>query len=160
MKHSPFYGKYRGVVTDNKDPRKLGRIKATVPDVLGDLESGWATPCVPYAGPNVGLFLLPPIGAAVWIEFEHGQTDFPVWSGCFWADGESPSVTPDMKVLKTDQGTVTLNDQSGSSGITIETNSGLKIVMDSNGIEISNGAQKIMITSGSVSINDGALEIT
>jgi uncharacterized protein involved in type VI secretion and phage assembly len=161
MKHPPFFGKYRGVVSDNKDPKKLGRIKAIVQDVLGNKESGWAMPCVPYAGDGVGLFLLPPVGTAVWIEFEHGKTEFPVWSGCFWAEKDNlPAVIPEMKVLKTDQGTVTLNDQPGSGGITIETKGGLKIIMDSKGIEISNGAQKLMISSASVSINDGALEIT
>ena len=45
-----FYGKYRGVVTDNQDPLMIGRIRAKVPDVMGDLESGWATPCAPFGG--------------------------------------------------------------------------------------------------------------
>ena len=51
-----FYGKYRGTVADNRDPSNLGRIKAHVPEVLGDVETGWALPCAPYAGDGEGLF--------------------------------------------------------------------------------------------------------
>ena len=157
----PFYGKFRGVVSDNGDPNNLGRIRAKVPDVYGDEESGWAIPSVPYAGKSVGLFLIPPTNALVWIEFEHGDPDYPIWSGCFWADGEVP-VSPasaDKKVLKTGAGTITLDDTQGSTSITIETTNNLKLKMDQQGIEISNGSQKIMISSSSVSVDDGALEV-
>lgn len=157
----PFYGKFRGVVSDNGDPNNLGRIRAKVPDVLGDEESGWAMPSVPYAGKSVGLFLIPPTNALVWIEFEHGDPDYPIWSGCFWADNEVP-VSPasaDKKVLKTGAGTITLDDTQGSTSITIETTNSLKLKMDQQGIEISNGSQKIMISSSSVSVDDGALEV-
>jgi uncharacterized protein involved in type VI secretion and phage assembly len=156
-----FYGKFRGVVSDNGDPSNLGRIKAKVPDVYGEEESGWAMPAVPYAGNSVGLFLIPPTNALVWIEFEHGDPDYPIWSGCFWADNEVP-VSPasaDKKVLKTGAGTITLDDTEGSTSITIETTNSLKLKMDQQGIEISNGSQKIMISSSSVSVDDGALEV-
>src|SRR5439155_22861731 len=109
-----------------------GRIQAKVPDVLGDNTSTWALPALPYAGKNVGLFLVPPTDALVWIEFEQGDPDYPIWSGCFWAEGEAPAspAVAEMKVLKTDGGTITMNDQQGDAGITIETTSGLKIVMN------------------------------
>jgi len=158
----PFFGKYRGVVSDNSDPNNLGRVRARVPDVLGEEESGWAMPAVPYAGRSVGLFLIPPTDASVWIEFEHGDPDYPIWTGCFWGENEVP-VSPasaDKKVLKTGAGTITLDDTSGSNSITIETTSNLKIKMDQQGIEISNGSQKIMVSSSSVSVDDGALEVT
>jgi uncharacterized protein involved in type VI secretion and phage assembly len=158
-----FYGKYRGVITDNKDPWMMGRVRAKVPDVLGNNDSGWAMPCVPYAGKNVGLFLTPPINASVWIEFEHGDPDHPVWTGCFWAKGETPANTAsaDMKVLKTDSCTITLNDTSGNQGVTIETTAGMKIKLDQSGIEINDGqGGKIKLSATQVSVNDGALEIT
>jgi uncharacterized protein involved in type VI secretion and phage assembly len=159
----PFYGKYRGVVSDNRDPLMLGRVRAKVQDVLGDNESGWALPALPYAGKNVGLFLIPPTNASVWIEFEHGDPDYPIWTGCFWAQGELPA-TPavaEMKVLKTDTATVTLNDLPGAGGITIETTTGMKIVINVTGIEITNGqGGSIKLTGPQVSVNNGALEVT
>ena len=158
-----YYGKYRGVVTDNRDPQSKGRLKARVPDVKGDHETTWALPCVPYAGDNVGWFMMPSIGALAWIEFENGHWDRPIWSGCFWDDGQVPAspASPEMKVLKTDSATITINDQQGSSSVTIETTDGLKIVMDSNGIEINNGqSATIKLSGSSVKLNDDALEVT
>jgi uncharacterized protein involved in type VI secretion and phage assembly len=159
----PFYGKYRGVVTDNKDPLFLGRIRAKVQDVLGPNESGWAMPSLPYAGKGVGLFLVPPVNASVWIEFEHGDPDYPVWSGCFWSQGELP-VTPavaEKKVLKTDIGTITMDDTPGAGGITIETQTGMKILMNTQGIEINDGqGGSITLKATQVSVNNGALEVT
>jgi uncharacterized protein involved in type VI secretion and phage assembly len=158
----PFYGKFRGVVTDNRDPLMLGRVRARVQDVLGDNDSGWALPSLPYAGNGVGLFLIPPVDASVWIEFEHGDPDYPIWTGCFWSQGELPA-TPavaEMKVLKTDAGTITINDLPGVGGITIETNAGMKIVINMQGIEINDGiGGKIKLVGPQVSINDGALEV-
>ncbi len=157
-----FHGKYRGVVDDNRDPLMLGRIRAKVQDVYGDQVSGWAMPCVPYAGNGVGLFLIPPTGASVWIEFENGNPDYPIWTGCFWGTGEVPA-TPgaaEMKVLKTDVGTITLNDTPGAGGITIETTAGMKVVINAQGIEINNGqGGSIKLTGPQVSVNDGALEV-
>jgi uncharacterized protein involved in type VI secretion and phage assembly len=156
----PFYGKYRGIVSDNDDPNGLGRIRFKAQDVLGDQESGWALPALPYAGNNVGLYLIPPVNAFVWVEFEHGDPDYPIWTGCFWGSQDTvPGSGPDTKVLKTDIATITINDASSDSSITIETTSGLKIVMDTNGIELSNGDNKVTLSSASVSINDGALEV-
>lgn len=135
-----FYGKYRGVVTDNQDTQNLGRIKANVPEVLGDVECGWALPCVPYAGNGIGTYTVPPTGSGVWIEFEAGDVSRPIWSGCWWADDELPqnesgtSATPPMKIIRTEQGlmvtlddnsqTITLSDQNGSNILTIKVQEG------------------------------------
>lgn len=157
-----FLGKFRGVVSDNDDPKGIGRIRARVPDVYGSEESGWAMPCVPYAGDGVGLYLIPPTGASVWIEFEHGDPDYPIWSGCFWGAGQLPAspAAADTKVLKTGVGTITINDAAGSGGITIETTDGMKITMSSSGIEIDGGMGEISISGTKVSLNNGALEVT
>jgi uncharacterized protein involved in type VI secretion and phage assembly len=158
-----FFGKYRGVVDDNRDPLMLGRIRAKVQDVYGEQVSGWAMPCVPYAGSGVGLFLIPPTDASVWIEFEHGNPDYPIWSGCFWGVGELPA-TPavaEKKILKSDVGSITLDDTPGAGGITIETTAGMKIVINAQGIEINNGQSGAIKLSGpQVSVNNGALEVT
>ena len=161
----PFYGKYRGVVTDTDDKLKLGRLRAIVPDVTGEHESGWALPCVPYAGDKFGAFALPKKGSNVWIEFEHGDPDFPIWTGCFWGStSELPkdvSSDPENKrVFETPGGHRIVFDDAQNGGITLETSGGQKIVVDGNGILIDDGNRgKIKIGSGKVSVNDDALEV-
>jgi uncharacterized protein involved in type VI secretion and phage assembly len=140
-----FYGKFRGVVTDVHDPLMTNRIRARVPDVLGNDESGWALPALPFGGRGMGLFALPSVGAGVWIEFERGDPNFPVWSGSWW--GSAAEVPPAMlappyqkTMIKTAAGhTITLDDTPGTGGITLETATGQKIVLNARGIEISNG---------------------
>jgi uncharacterized protein involved in type VI secretion and phage assembly len=162
-----FYGKYRGKVTDIDDPLFMGRIRAKVPDVLGDDESGWALPCAPFGGANMGMFVLPTVDASVWIEFEHGDPDYPIWTGCFWAsatDRPSDLMSPPYKkvLLQTDGGNkVTLDDTPGMGGITLETSGGQKITMTSISIEIDNGqgATLKLGPGGMVAINDDALKV-
>jgi uncharacterized protein involved in type VI secretion and phage assembly len=159
----PYFGKYRGKVENNVDPNQLGRIQVSVPSVLGDGQSSWAMPCTPYGGSSVGWYAIPPVGANIWVEFEEGNTDYPIWSGCFWGSGECPAspAAADMKVLKTDTATITINDLSGASGIKIETTSGMKIEISATGIEISNGqGASIKLDGPKVSLNDQALEVT
>jgi hypothetical protein len=131
-----FFGKYRGVVTSNTDPLNLARVTATVPSVLDDLETGWALPCVPYAGDGSGFHAIPPVGAGVWIEFEGGDVDYPIWTGGWWGDGQVPSdqdgnvAGPPLKILRSEQGlmvaldddgqTVTLSDSGGDNIVTIK----------------------------------------
>lgn len=163
---SSFYGKYRGIVTDIQDPLLTGRIRARVPDVMGEEESGWALPCAPFGGSSMGFFALPNVGAGVWVEFEHGDPDYPIWTGCWWgAASEIPPILlapPYKKLLvKTDGGqTILLDDTPGVGGITLETSGGQKLVMNSMGIEITNGqGASIKLTGPQVSINNGALEV-
>ena len=163
MSGPPFFGKFRATVSDNRDPLMKGRLRVKAPDVYGENESGWALPALPYTGKNVGLFLIPPTNASVWVEFEHGDPDYPIWAGGFWADGELPAspAVADKKVLKTDSATITLDDTPGAGGITIETQSGMKIKIDTTGIEISNGSgAEIKLNGPKVSVNSGALEVT
>jgi uncharacterized protein involved in type VI secretion and phage assembly len=167
MSPATFYGKYRGVVTDNRDPLMIGRVRATVPDVMGDEESGWAMPCAPFGGDGMGLFVLPSVGAGVWVEFEHGSPELPIWSGCWWGSAaEMPPLLltpPYAKVLLASEGghAVVLDDTPGTGGITLETAQGQKIVVGPLGIEISNGRGAVLTLRGAtVTVNDGALEVT
>jgi len=162
-----FYGKFRGVVTDVHDPLMTGRIRARVPDVMGNDESGWALPALPFGGRSMGLFALPSVGAGVWIEFEHGDPDFPIWSGSWWGSvAEMPPALlapPYQKtMIKTAAGhSITLDDTPGIGGITLETATGQKIVLNALGIEISNGlGAGLKLLGPNTSINDGALEVT
>src|SRR5437588_10243146 len=139
-----FYGKYRGIVTNIEDPLKMGRIKARVPDVLGEEPSGWALPCTPFAGDGMGFYALPSKDARVWIEFEQGDPDFPIWTGCWWgSQDELPDDAQQERykkvVIKTAGGHIISLDDSGSE-ITIQTSGGQKIVMNSTSTKIDNGA--------------------
>src|SRR5688572_20643972 len=97
-----YFGKYRGVVTDNADPTNRGRVKVRVPAVLGTLEM-WAMPCVPYAGPSVGFYSIPGPDTGVWVEFEAGDPSYPIWAGCFWGDDEIPDPkSPTVHIWKTE----------------------------------------------------------
>jgi hypothetical protein len=160
-----FYGKYRGTVANNVDPMRLGRVQVSVPAVLGDGRLSWAMPCVPYAGDGVGLFAVPPRGANVWVEFEGGDPAYPILAGCFWGTGQSPGTgLPTTKIFKTDGMTLTFEDQAGAGGFTIDVASpavpvAMKIACSSSGIELSIGSQKVLLSTSSVSVNNGALEV-
>jgi uncharacterized protein involved in type VI secretion and phage assembly len=173
-----FYGKYRGQVTDNDDPGNLGRVKATVPRLLGDAETGWALPAFAYGGASEqGLFLVPDVGAGVWIEFEGGDLSYPVWSGTWYTSGDIPeSAQPGTKVLKTqtghklvlddDAGSVDLVDSNGNSlhmdqgGIILEDSFGNSITLDASGVTISDmTGNSVQLSAAGVTVNDGALEV-
>lgn len=157
-----YYGKYRGQVLNNIDPLQQGRVQVSCPAVLGDGQLSWAMPCTPYAGNQVGLFMVPPVGANVWVEFEGGDPDYPIIGGCFWGTGEVPAAPAiaEMKVIKTDGATITLNDLPGAGGVTIETTTGLKITMTVAGIELTTGqGASVKLSGPQVSINNGALEV-
>ncbi len=166
MSKQPFFGKYRGVVSDTTDPLMIGRVRATVPDVFGDQESGWALPCAPFGGDGVGFFAVPTVGAGVWIEFEHGDPEYPIWSGCWWGSAaELPPLVfapPFQKVMIVTEGgqAVTLDDTPGVGGITLETSGGQKIVLSATGVEIDNGMGAVIsLTGPQVSVNNGALDV-
>ena len=120
-----YFGKYRGLVKDNKDPSGLGRILAIVPQVPG-MRLNWALPCAPYAGKGVGFYTVPPIGAKVWIEFEGGDPSHPIWSGCFWQDGEVPTEVQansqdpsQVKVLRTRVATLVADDTPDAANVKV-----------------------------------------
>jgi hypothetical protein len=152
-----FYGKYRGVVSDVDV--LTGRVKAIVPAVLGDAQTGWCMPCVPYAGPQRGIAFLPEKESGVWIEFEGGDVSYPVWTGCYWRDGELPEgVAANVKVIATAKGLrLVLNDAEGS--ITISDPGGNTVTLNEAGITLSRAGQQVVIGDASVAVNEDALVV-
>jgi uncharacterized protein involved in type VI secretion and phage assembly len=160
-----FYGKYRGVVTDST-PDKYGGIEVICPAARGTTPMR-ASPCVPYAGANVGFRFLPEKGAGVWVEFEGGDPSQPIWTGCYWHPDqfdriEDPS---NIKIIKTDKITIEIDDQAGS--ITIEHANGTVFKIEGTSITCSAsgsithkvGAMKTSLEAAKFDVHDGAMSV-
>jgi len=162
-----YYGKYRGTVIQNSDPMQIGRILAQIPDVLGETPSAWAMPCVPIAGIQSGVFLVPPIGSQVWMEFEQGNPDYPIWTGGFWgivADVPVSASTPqpippgqNIVLQTTGQNMLSLSDAAStpvSGGIILKSSNGATILVNETGIYINNGqGSSITLVGPTIAVN-------
>ncbi len=164
-----YYGKYRGMVVNNIDPMQIGRIQVMVPDVSNVMLSSWAMPCVPVAGINMGMFTVPLIGAGVWVEFEQGDPDYPIWVGCFWGTTAElpllsrmvPPAVPGITLQTPLKNGIVISDVPGpTGGIQIQTATGAMISVTDIGIMISNGKGAVInLTGPTVDINLGALTV-
>lgn len=171
----PYWGKYRGTVLINVDPEFRGRLICRISEVLGEVPSTWVEPCIPLSGATglpMGVYLVPPIDAAVWIEFEHGDPNLPIWVGCQWATGRDVPpmalagvpASPNMVFQTSGKNMIVMSDllgaaggvmiQSGSSTLSVN-QSGVSIIAPK--VEISAGQIKLV---GETDINMGALKIT
>ena len=158
---SGYFGKYRGKVANNIDPMQKGRLQVEVPAVYGTNRLNWALPCVPFAGKGHGFYMIPDIGTNIWVEFEGGNIDAPIWAGCFWGDGDCPGQLPQVKIIKTQAATITLDEVNAASPVVIETPSGNRITITAQGITLESAAgAKVELTGPQVKINNGALEVT
>jgi uncharacterized protein involved in type VI secretion and phage assembly len=165
-----YYGKYRGTVVNNVDPMQIGRIQAIVPAVTGVGPASWAMPCAPVAGVNTGILALPVVGTGVWIEFEQGDPDYPIWVGGYWGNAAEvpvlshlvPPAMSGMTLQTTLQNGIVISDAPGpTGGIQIQTATGAMISITDVGIVISNGrGATITLTGPTVDINYGALTVT
>ena len=165
-----YFGKFRGTVMNNLDPMVSGRIQAMVPDVYGDRPSGWALPCLPLAGRQSGTFVVPAIGSNVWVEFERGDPDFPIWVGGFWdasteppQGGPRPGPAGTRIVLQSPMHhSITVSDMDdGTGGILLRSADGASLQISRVGILIQNGnGASLQLVGPSVDINAGALVVT
>jgi len=167
-----FYGKYRGLVVNNIDPMQMGRLQVIVPD-YSIIPISWAMPCFPVTGKQMGLWVLPVIGSGVWVEFEQGDPDYPIWTGCFpGSAADVPAlalagnpVSPSIVLQTTKQNTLMISDVPGpAGGILLKTTTGAFISINDLGIMISNGKGATITmmgapTANAVDINMGALTI-
>lgn len=164
-----YFGKYRGTVINNLDPMQTGRLMVQVPDVLGLATSSWAMPCFPVTGKQMGFWAIPQIGTGVWVEFEQGNPDFPIWTGCWYGSAaEVPALAlatqpPLSSIFMQTAGQVTfqMSDLPGpAGGILLKTATGAMIMVNDVGITISNGKGATLIMTGpTVTINNGALVV-
>ena len=169
MNPTRYFGKYRGMVLNNIDPMQMGRLMVQVPDISGLLPSSWAMPCFPVTGKQMGMWVLPVIGSGVWIEFEQGDPDYPIWTGCFPGSvADVPALalagnpaSPSIVLQTSLQNTLMLSDVPGpAGGILLKTTTGAMISISDVGITISNGKGAIITMMGpTVDVNAGALTI-
>lgn len=169
MSTGKYYGKYRGMVMNNIDPMQIGRLQVQVPDVTGLAPASWAMPCVPVAGIQNGMFVVPIIGSGVWVEFEQGDLDYPVWTGCFWGSAAevpalakiTPPVIPAITFQTPLQNGLTISDLPGpTGGIMLKSATGASIIVNDTGIYIQNGkGASIVLTGPTVNVNTGALTV-
>lgn len=155
VQQDSYYGKYRGKVVSNIDPLFQGRLMVSVPAIEA-VTNTWAMPCVPYAGQNVGFYVMPPIGADVWVEFEAGDPAYPVWAGCFWGPAQLPlgplgPPTPFNKIFKTESTNFVLDDTPAGGGVTLEVSppavtAPISMKFSSAGVEITILTTKITMT--------------
>ena len=165
---APLYGKYRGTVVNNVDPEQIGRLQVIVP-AFSPIPISWAMPCMPWGGIIQGVFTVPLIGAGVWVEFERGDPDYPIWTGCYWGNTAEvpvmakmvPPAVPGFTIQTALKNGIVISDVPGpTGGILIQTSTGAMISVSDTGIIISNGKGAIINMLGpSVDINAGALTI-
>lgn len=165
----PFLGKYRAICVNNVDPMMLGRIQVIAPDVSGVMLSSWAMPCLPVAGLQMGIYTVPPPGAGVWVEFERGNQDFPIWVGCYWGSGAEvpalarlvPPAVPGITMQTVLQNGMTINDVPGpTGGIMLKSATGATLIVNDTGIYIQNGkGASITMVGPAVTVNGGALTV-
>ncbi len=165
-----FYGKYRGTVVNNIDPMQIGRIQVMVPDVSNLIPTSWAMSCVPIAGKQMGTFVVPQVGAGVWVEFEQGDPDYPIWVGGYWGTvAEVPALAlagvpgnPNIVLQTSGQNSIVISDLPGpTGGVMLKSTTGASIIVNDTGIYIQNGkGASIVMTGPAVTVNNGALVIT
>jgi uncharacterized protein involved in type VI secretion and phage assembly len=157
-----FFGKYRGIVVNNNDPTGRGRLEVLVPAVMRE-QPVWALPCAPYAGANMGMYMIPEPKSGVWVEFEAGDPSYPIWVGCFWGDDEAPKnergaeAAPPTKIVRSQKGlmvtldderqAITLSDRDGSNLVTIEVQQGKVTVK---------GAQTVVVEAPQIELVENA----
>jgi hypothetical protein len=160
-----FFGKYAGIVADTDDPMGIGRLRAKVPEVLGEVEqTGWALPCAPWGGGhNRGFFALPEPGDTVWIEFEAGDPARPIWTGAFWGAPTSTGGQDDLGIEAGSEAPEGPDNPAGPGQYIFRTASGHVISLDDSGgvvvIAEAAGAEIRITATGEVTIKADRIKL-
>ena len=169
MADAKYFGKYRATVVNNVDPMQIGRIQVMASDVSNLIPTTWAMPCFPIAGKQMGAYLIPQVGAGVWVEFEQGDSDYPIWTGSYYGSvAEVPALalagipaSPNIVFQTTGQNALVVSDLPGpTGGVMLKSAPGASIIVNDTGIYIQNGkGASIVMTGPTVTVNNGALVV-
>lgn len=135
-----YFGKYRAKVHSVNDPEKRGRIRVLCPKTLGEAVSNWCEPCIPVAYDSGGDFALPIVGETVWIEFEEGDVNKPIYVGNWWSKGTTPEPSTDTTVRCIEW-------------------KGCRIRMKPGTMELFVGSSKITITNSSIKLSSARIDL-
>lgn len=150
------HGVMVGVVTDNNDQQKLGRVKVKIPSLGDTFETNWAIVLYPGAGGGAaatsgrGLQLVPEVSDHVLVAFEQGDINFPYVIGSFYTARQMPPVASPVaarkvtgrKLMAENGDSIFLDQTTGTETITIASKDGkVKI-----GLGTGSGAPKRTIT--------------
>jgi uncharacterized protein involved in type VI secretion and phage assembly len=151
---SEVSGVVTGIVTNLKDPNKLGRVKVKFPWLADDVESDWMRVSSPMAGPERGFMYIPEVNDEVLVAFEHGNPNRPYLIGQLWNMKDKPPYSDsdnaitdkvEKRIIKTRAGHfLEFDDTKSSEKVTIKTKAGHQIVMDDK-----SGSENISITDKS-----------
>jgi hypothetical protein len=156
------WGKYRGTVVDNLDDPPSGRLLVSVPGIV---ITNWALPCVPLTDLMMGTFMRPRIGANVWVEFERGDPNKPIWVGCWWGEGQIPVMAEEYNAVPI---VAAMTIESGTAGISIcdvpilaggDTPGNVNIIADEGAVTIALSPGSVSITAPAVTINAGTFDV-
>ena len=167
--HDRFYGVVVGIVTNNRDPDGLHRVKVRFPWLSNDVESNWARVAAPMTGRDRGTYFLPEVDDEVLVAFEHGQVDYPFVVGSLWNGRDTPPESNsngqnDHRTIKSRSGHVLrFNDTNGGETIEIiDKTGGNKIVIDSTGNTITIEAESditIKSSTGKLTLQAMSIEM-
>lgn len=172
MSSPQWHGKYRAIVTDIDDPEGRGRIRVKCPKVLGDSKSHWCEVCSPVAYDNGGDFCLPKKDDTVWVEFEGGDPDKPVYSGSWWssnncvADKDKDEYNENTRIIEFDGCKIKMKSDESievtikNSKIFMEEDNTTVSVGDSTEVKVTDDTIKIDCSSAVITVKtDGTIEI-
>lgn len=174
-----FFGVMIGVVTNNKDPDKLGRVKVKFPWLSDQDESNWARVALPMGGPERGFYFIPEVDDEVLVAFEHGRIEYPYVLGALWNGKDKPPESKggdnpaDVRTIKSRSGhIIRLDDTKDAEKIEILAKGAKeKIVIDAKAntitiqsdkdltVETKNGALKLSGKTVEISSTSGAVKV-
>lgn len=155
-----YYGSYRAQVKSNNDPEKLGRLQVWCPQIHGpDYPRVWAYPMLPMAATKAGFWAIPDIGEWVYVQFDHGRPEYPMWGAGWWErNGTTTDMVPGKVVVCTPEGMKVVIDRTALS-ILVQQSQGNSVLIDDTSCRVKH-TNKVYVAAGEIDIvSDGDAKV-